>query len=409
MVRVAVDPKKLDRAIILGKEIKKRGFLVSFNIMYMSKWNEYKGFYDKLVALNGIVDVLYMVDSFGGVSPKIVKETIFMLKEKINCSIGFHCHNNLELGLINTLTAVDNGIDYMDSTILGMGRGAGNLKTELLLAYLNKHYDLDVDFNKLGNVITIFSELLKKYSWGTSLPYMISGTYSIPQKDVMALVDNRRYSFNSIIRALDNRKNNIDDNAKYPILKPDKYDRIVIIGGGINAVTHAHAIKEMLKSFPSVALIHATARNVAYYKEIKVPQYICLAGSEGKRINTVFPNGDFNGRCILPPYPRMMGTEVPYFLQSETYELPGIEFTAEYFDSCTTIALQAAAFFCDTDVFVIGYDGYIGNVLSDKETALLYENRLLFSVFKCFYKRSLISLTPSLYKELDVKSVYQYI
>jgi 4-hydroxy 2-oxovalerate aldolase len=409
LVRIAVDPKNFDRALVLGREIKNHGFPVSFNSMYMSKWNEHEGFYDKLTALNTAADIVCMVDSFGGVSPETVKETISRVKEKTTCAIGFHCHNNLEMGLINTVTAIDNGVDYVDATILGMGRGAGNLKTELLLTYLNKHYNLDVDFTILGDVITAFTGLLRKYNWGSNLPYMISGAHSIPQKDVMALVDNRRYSFNSIIRALDNKKENIDDNAKYPILKPVKYDRIVIIGGGINAVLHADAVKEMIKKFPSVALIHATARNAAYYKEVKVPQYICLVGSEGKRINTVFPYGDFNGKCILPPYPRTMGTEVPAFLQKETYELSKIEFTAEYSDSCTTIALQTAACFCDDDVFAIGYDGYKDNVLSDKETALLYENRILFSDFKCFYKRLLISLTPSLYKELDVKSIYQYL
>jgi 4-hydroxy 2-oxovalerate aldolase len=192
-------------------------------------------------------------------------------------------------------------------------------------------------------------------------------------------------------------------------LKPVKYDRIIILGGGINAALHAGAIKEMIKQFLSVALIHATARNAVYYKDVKVPQYICLVGSEGKRVNTVFPDKDFDGNCILPPYPRKMGTEVPDFLHLKTYELEKIEFTTEYRDSCTTIALQIAACFCDRDIFLVGYDGYKGNVLSEKEAALIHENRLLFSNFKRFYKRSLLSLTFSLYKELDIKSVYQYI
>jgi 4-hydroxy 2-oxovalerate aldolase len=409
MIRIAVDPKNLDRALSLGQEIKKYNFLVSFNIMYMSKWKEYKGFFHQLINLNGIVDILYMVDSFGGVFPKAVKETIFRIKEKTNCSIGFHCHNNLELGLINTLTAIDNGVDYVDATVLGMGRGAGNLKMELLLTYLNKYSGLDVNYNELGNLVEPFSALSTKYNWGTNLPYMISGAYSMPQKDVMELVTNRRYSFNSIIRALDNKKENLDDNAKYPLLKPVKYDYVIIIGGGINAIYHADAIKELVKQCSSVAIIHATARNAMYYKGIMIPQYICLVGSEGKRVNTVFPNEDFVGKCILPPYPRKMGTEVPNFLCQETYELQNIEFTEEYHDSCTTVALQAAAYFYNGNIFMVGYDGYKENILSEKEVSLIHENRSLFSNFKSFYKHSLVSLTPSLYKELDVKSVYQYI
>lgn len=50
----------------------------------------------------------------------------------------FHGHNNLQLGLINTLTAIEEGVDFVDATILGMGRGAGNLNMELLLTMLSK-------------------------------------------------------------------------------------------------------------------------------------------------------------------------------------------------------------------------------------------------------------------------------
>lgn len=63
--------------------------------------------------------------------------------------------------MINSITAIDDGIDFIDATITGMGRGAGNLKMELLLTYLNKHHGLNVDFNVLGNIITTFTPLLE--------------------------------------------------------------------------------------------------------------------------------------------------------------------------------------------------------------------------------------------------------
>lgn len=69
MVRVAIDPKNFDRALVLAEAVKAMGFEVGFNTMYMSKWHEYKGFLDKLSLLNGVVDLFCMVDSFGGVSP----------------------------------------------------------------------------------------------------------------------------------------------------------------------------------------------------------------------------------------------------------------------------------------------------------------------------------------------------
>ena len=71
-----------------------------------------------------------MVDSFGGVSPVVLKAIFQTVKQNTTCPVGFHGHNNLQLGLVNTLTAIECGIDYVDATILGMGRGAGNLNME---------------------------------------------------------------------------------------------------------------------------------------------------------------------------------------------------------------------------------------------------------------------------------------
>jgi 4-hydroxy 2-oxovalerate aldolase len=261
----------------------------------------------------------------------------------------------------------------------------------------------------LGEVITAFSDLFQKYKWGTNLPYMISGANSLPQKDVMDWVSNRLYSFNNIVRALDNRKEKIADNAKYPILKISKVEKVVIIGGGSNSVTHLEGIKEFITKHPSIALVHSTARHAAAYQDLNVPQYFCLVGSEGKRLNRVVDKTAFKGICILPPYPRTMGTDVPDFVNNMTFELPSIDFTINYLDSCTTVALQTAKLLCDKEIFTVGYDGYPGSVLSEKEMALTIENRTLFSDFKENEGQSLVSLTPSLYKELNIKSLYQYI
>jgi len=409
MIRMAVDPKEFDRALVLAEEIKKRGFEVGFNTMYMSKWSEYNGFLPKLGNINGIVDVFNMVDSYGGVTPEDVKEITTIVKSNTTVPIGFHGHNNLQLALINALIAIESGADYIDATILGMGRGAGNLQMELLLTYINRHCNVEVDFNVLGNVISAFTPLMEKYQWGTNLPYMLSGANSLPQQDVMDWVSNRVYSFNSIVRALDNRKEKIEDNAKYPIFNSPTFKKVLIIGGGDNAVNHIDGIKAYIGQQDSIALVHATARNAFYYKDLNVPQFFCLVGSEGKRLVTNWGEDEFSATCILPPYPRTMGTEVPDFVQKEVYELSEITFTQSYKDSCTTIALQTALMLSEDAVMIVGYDGYPGNVLSEKEMALTNENRALFEDYKKKVGHRLLSLTPSLYKELEIKSIYQYI
>ena len=92
-----------------------------------------------------------------------------------------------------------------------------------------------------------------------------------------------------------------------------------------------------------------------------------------------------------------------------TYELKDITFTSEYQDSCTSLAIQIAMEICGIDLFLVGYDGYPGDILSEKEMALSHENRIIFRSYEQSSNKSLVSLTPSLYKELVVKSIYQYI
>ena len=407
MIRLAVDPNNMLRAIQLAKEIKKQGFEVGFNVMYMSKWNQYENFYNSLIYLNGVVDVINMVDSYGGIMPDEVVEIVSKLRSVLTCKIGFHGHNNMQLGLINTLKAIEAGADSVDCTILGMGRGAGNLNTELLLTYFNRN-GLEVDFSALSDIITAFQPLHEKYQWGTNLPYMISGANSLPQKDVMSLVTNRLYSFDSVVRGLQNKKDKIEDNAKYPIMSEGTYKNIIIIGGGQSPIDHFEAIKTYIQKNESIALVFATARHAALFQDVNVPKYFCLVGREAKRLvkNTRLP---FTSKCILPPYPRLLGTDVPAFAITQTFELEKIEFTNSYSDSCTTLAIQVALKLSSDNIYIVGYDGYPSMILSEKEMALTAENRSLFRAYHVFTGNKLVSLTYSLYSELEVDSIYKLI
>jgi 4-hydroxy 2-oxovalerate aldolase len=199
LVRIAVDPSNFKRALKLAEAVKALGYEVAFNVMYMSTWADRKEFLDSLGEVEGLVDIFYMVDSYGGVYPEDVREIYNLARSKMNVPMGFHGHNNLELALINTLTALDCGVDIIDATVTGMGRGAGNLKTELLLTTLNEKKGLNVDFTALAGIVADFEELRQKHHWGTNLPYMVSGANSLPQKDVMEWVTRRFYSMNSII------------------------------------------------------------------------------------------------------------------------------------------------------------------------------------------------------------------
>lgn len=409
MIRIAIDPKNFDRAVVLAKAVKAMGFEVGFNVMYMSKWiTEYPEFLKKLTVLNGWCDLFCMVDSFGGVTPEDVTRIFKEVREYTDVPVGFHGHNNLQLGLINTITAMKLGVDYVDATILGMGRGAGNLNMELLLTYLNAHESMQVDFNVLGDVITAFTPLYEQHQWGTNLPYMLAGANRIPQKEVMDWVTNRIYSFNSIVRALENRKNNTVDNAKFPVFEDDrKYNKVIVVGGGNSVKEHLEGIKAFIDA--DTAIIFSTARHAKLFADVKCQKYYALVGTESRRMAANVKAEGFEDSVILPPYPRTMGTEVPVFAEKHTYELPSVTFIDDYKDSSTTIAFQLALAITSGEIYTVGYDGYPGSVLSEKEMALTHENKTIFEAFAKANGRILKSLTPSIYKELQIVSVYQFI
>ncbi|OYU85083.1 MAG: hypothetical protein CFE24_03745 [Flavobacterium sp. BFFFF2] len=412
MVRLAIDPQNLKRAIGLAEAVKKMGFEVGFNVMYMSTWAEQRGFINELPLINDITDYFYMVDSFGGVYPEDVRATYDLVRSKTNVKIGFHGHNNMELGLINTLTAIDCGADIVDVTITGMGRGAGNLKTELLLTSLNAKGLLDFDFNPLSKVVDVFSELQLQHEWGTNLPYMVSGANSLPQKDVMEWVGKRYYSFNSIIRALDNQSKGIEDNFQLPVYdfsKDKTHETVLIVGGGNSVVHHAKAINQFIQSHPDLTIIHASSKNAFCLEHNNRDHFYCLVGNEGHRLEDVFQGAYVaGGQCILPPYPRKMGTYVPSSFKDHCFELDVVDFTPTFIDSHSSLALQTAIKLGATTAYFVGYDGYIGNAISEKEQELFMENEFLFAQAK-LSDLACISLTPTSYTQLGQESLFAHV
>jgi len=408
LIRLAVDPENMKRATILAKAINERGFSVAFNVMYMSEYAKNIDFLKSLQILNGVVEYLNIVDSYGGLLPEETTQLVKVIKSNVDVKLGYHGHNNLELAFANTLVAIEAGCEIVDATILGMGRGAGNLKTELLLTYQASIGKTDFDFNQLSALIEAWTPLYKEHEWGTNLPYMVSGANSLPQKDVMEWVTQRYYSFNSIIRALQNQKTGEADNIRLPVFNPKKcFENVVIIGGGPNAKLHAEAVKYFINQLDNVCLIHASSKNAKSYEDVDIDQFFCLVGNEGYRLEEVFNDlNHFHGQCVLPAYPRKMGTYIPEILKDVAFELNEVRFTDKYHDSHTVLALQTSIDLKAKNIYLVGYDGYPKNAITHKEQILIYENEYSFS--RITKDVQLKSILPSEYK-LEVLSVYSLI
>ena len=108
------------------------------------------------------------------------------------------------MAFANTLEAIKCGVDIIDSSVFGMGRGAGNLPTEAIISYLQ------LKGNNKYNVVPIlhcidkyFIRLKRKYNWGYQLSYLLSGVFNCHPYYAKTLVDLREYTIDDIWKALE--------------------------------------------------------------------------------------------------------------------------------------------------------------------------------------------------------------
>jgi 4-hydroxy 2-oxovalerate aldolase len=240
---------------------------------------------------------------------------------------------------------------------------------------------------------------------------MVSGAHSLPQKEVMEWVSKGFYSYNSIIRALTNQSKGIKDNVeleKLDFSERQHFTKALIIGGGPSAVEHAEAIHKFLEKEKDLIIIHASSKNALGFQRHKHNQLFCLVGNEGHRLEQVFDKMDaINGICVLPPFPRKMGTYIPEKMKDQAYELPKVDFSTKFTDSHTAIALQTALDLGINEDFIAGYDGYTGEAMGNKEHTLFIENEYLFKAFN-EKSKMLKAITETGYDGLEATSVYAF-
>jgi len=389
MIRIAFGPKHIKFAIDLAREVKKYGFEVGFNVMYMSEWLQDLSFFDDLVGVDKVADVFYMVDSFGGVFPEDVRKIVEVIRSKTNCPLGFHGHDNLHMALANALTALDSGVEYIDATVLGMGRGAGNLIMELFLTVMNNKRQLPVDFYELERVVSTFTPLWKEHLWGSNLPYMVAGVNSFSQGKVMDWETNPFYNYKSILQALNTAGSN-EDYKEFSVKTDWKSaDKVLLVGNGPSVINNINGLKTFLEKHPEMVIIHTNTQFVPLFNEFPHTQYFSLVGREGRRLERALEGKRFSGTCIITPQPGKTGTYIPESLKSLTEKIDALTYDEGFLDQQSVLALQIAEKLGAKEVYLTGYDGAAKNkiTLSDFNLLSQTENLLLeakkrFSVFE---------------------------
>jgi len=187
MIRVATYVKDIDKAIDMVNDFSDKGYETTVNIMAVSTALDTE-IDEGLIQLEeeSRADVVYIVDSFGS----LYSENIHYLVDKYRTilktkEVGIHTHNNQQLAYANTIEGIIKGCNYLDATIYGIGRAAGNCPLELLIGFLkNPKFDIRPVLDVIAKE---FIPLQKKIEWGYILPYAITGMFNEHPRTAMAL------------------------------------------------------------------------------------------------------------------------------------------------------------------------------------------------------------------------------
>lgn len=204
MVRIAATAEIVRPVSAICAWLKDRGYAVAINLMQASTL-AISRIRDAGTSLDGSgADFVYLADSFGGLTPDATIVKIATLASAFRGRVGFHAHDNMGLAFANTLAAIGAGATIVDSSMLGMGRGAGNLRTEQLLGYLEKTGRSDIAAAPLFDLIaTDFASLQAEYRWGPTLPYLVTGINDIHPTYAQTLLSNSPGGAVEVLRTLE--------------------------------------------------------------------------------------------------------------------------------------------------------------------------------------------------------------
>lgn len=177
LIRVATYVDTIPEAVAMIEDAHKKGYETTCNVMAISVCQESDLKLAMAELAKSPVGTVYIVDSYGALYPEEIRRVAQMygeILEPAGKKLGIHAHNNQQCAFANTIEALSIGVSYLDGTVCGMGRGAGNCTLEGLLGFLkNPKYQLDPALR------FIEAEMLPLQAsgvqWGYNIPYLLTG------------------------------------------------------------------------------------------------------------------------------------------------------------------------------------------------------------------------------------------
>lgn len=204
LVRLACHYRELEAVEPVCVWLKEQGYQVGLNLMQIAQRTEHEREDVGRIAARAEIDALYFADSLGSLHSTDVTQIIDQFRQTWSGAIGVHAHDNLGRAVHNTLSALDGGATWVDSTVTGMGRGPGNAQTEYVAIELADRRDETVDFVPLLELIEdYFKPLQQHFQWGENPYYYLSGKLGIHPTYIQTMLSDKRFSVADKLSVID--------------------------------------------------------------------------------------------------------------------------------------------------------------------------------------------------------------
>ena len=424
LVRMACHFQELPAAFLAADWLTERGYRVGINLMQIADRtkSEILDLAKRATVTN--IEVLYFADSMGSMTPDDTSRTVELLRKGWQGSLGIHTHDNMGLALANTLRAHAEGVEWLDATVTGMGRGPGNARTEELAIEVAALRDEPVNLVPLMSLIRkYFGPMKAKYGWGTNPYYYLAGKHGIHPTYIQEMLGDARYDEEDILAVIEHLRieggkkfsfNTLDGARKFYRGEPRgtwmpsslmKGRDVLILGSGPGVSNHRVELENFIRRARPLVLALNTQSEIA--PELIDLRIAChpvrlLADAEA---HADLPQPLITPASMLPTSLRAelgnkeildfgLGIEAGRFEFNKTHCVAPNSLVLAY-------ALAVATSGSAARILMAGFDGYSAGDTRNSEV-----EAMLSAFIASAGNSHLMSITPTRYKGLQSCSVY---
>ena len=378
-VRVVFPKEKFQEAIIFSKQIKNKGYNLCLQAANTQSYSDLELI--QLAQLTNSVkpQSLSIVDTFGVMYQSDLQRIYMILDNNLdkNIKLGFHSHNNLQLSFALAIEFIQLGRAtnrevVIDSSLCGMGRGAGNTCTELISNYLNIKNNSNYDTNIIMDTIDIYMHnFITNYKWGYSIPFCIAGQLGSHVNNIAYLQNTHKTDFRDMKIILESLPT--DERKLY------NYDRLeqVYINYQNKEIDDCNALAELQNKLENKTILLLVPGKTLITEKEKIKNYIHENNPITIGINAISSEYNYDylffsnqvrynyAKCQTPEIfentTKIITSNLTTQILRNSYTINYntlMKLGWKYFDNSTIMALRLLAKLKVDSVNLAGFDGY---------------------------------------------------